>query len=258
MNLLQELRLHAEALKTAVEQDPKFFAAVNHYASRLREITASPGSETSQAELALIGEKLERFWSQYRPRGDGLYIPPAQASRSDSTVSDIYALTRRIKAMPEADFAASLASLGGSQPGGGRGDAIFVGHGRSRLWSRVQVFLQDELGLRVVAYESESRVGESIVPVLEKMLGEARFAAMVLTAEDETAAGGRRARQNVIHEAGLFQGRLGFKRAVLLIQEGLEDFTNIAGLQHIRFSADAIEQTFYELQRVLKREGLVK
>lgn len=90
------------------------------------------------------------------------------------------------------------------------------------------------------------------------MLDEASFAVLILTAEDETASGSKRARQNVIHEAGLFQGRLGFRRAILLIQENLEDFSNVAGLQHIPFVGDRIEQTFYELQRVLKREGLIR
>ncbi|HZG53617.1 MAG TPA: TIR domain-containing protein, partial [Pyrinomonadaceae bacterium] len=83
---------------------------------------------------------------------------------------------------------------------------VFIGHGGSPLWARLQLYLQNELGLATVNYESESRVGESIIPVLEKMLDQATFAVLILTAEDETASGAKRARQNVIHEAGLFQG----------------------------------------------------
>jgi predicted nucleotide-binding protein len=135
---------------------------------------------------------------------------------------------------------------------------VFIGHGRSPLWARLQIFLEKELGLITVSYESESRVGNSIVPVLEGMLDQGRFAVLILTSEDETGSGSRRARQNVVHEAGLFQGRLGFRKAVLLIQEGVEDFSNVDGLQHIPFAGDRIDQTFYELQRVLKREGLIQ
>lgn len=135
---------------------------------------------------------------------------------------------------------------------------VFIGHGRSKLWARLKIFLEDELQVRTTFYENESRVGESIVPVLEKMLDEATFAALVLSAEDETQAGTVRARQNVVHEAGLFQGRLGFKRAILLLQRGIEEFSNVDGLQHIPFSGDQIEEAFYELQRVLKREGQVE
>lgn len=133
---------------------------------------------------------------------------------------------------------------------------IFIGHGRTRLWARVQVFLEHELGLRTASYESESRVGESIVPVLEHLLNQAAFAVLLLTSEDEMAQGTKRARQNVIHEIGLFQGRLGFQRVVLLKQEGIEEFSNVAGLQYIAFDGDKIEGAFYELQRVLQREGI--
>lgn len=97
---------------------------------------------------------------------------------------------------------------------------VFIGHGRSELWVRVQRFLQNECGLKVNSFESEPRAGESIVSVLEDMLGSATFAVLVLTGEDETAEGGMRARQNVVHEAGLFQGVLGFQRAILLVQKG--------------------------------------
>ena len=137
------------------------------------------------------------------------------------------------------------------------GSYVFIGHGRSPLWARLQVFLEKDLGLKTINYESESRVGKSIVTVLEQMLDEANFAVLILTAEDETASG-KRARQNVVHEAGLFQGRLGFNKAVLLVQEGLEEFSNVAGLQHIPFTGDRIDQTFNELRRALKREGLVR
>jgi hypothetical protein len=135
---------------------------------------------------------------------------------------------------------------------------VFIGHGRSAIWARLQLYLENELGLKTVNYESESRVGDSIVPILEKMLSEATFAILILTAEDETAVGEKRARQNVIHEAGLFQGKLGFRKTVLLRQEGVEEFSNVAGLQYVSFNGDRIDQTFWELQRVLKREGILK
>lgn len=79
-----------------------------------------------------------------------------------------------------------------------------------------------------------------------------------MTSEDETAEGKIRARQNVIHEAGLFQGRLGFDKVIILKQDNIEEFSNIAGLQYIPFSGDNIEQTFYELQRKLKKMGMLK
>jgi predicted nucleotide-binding protein len=47
------------------------------------------------------------------------------------------------------------------------------------------------------------------------MLDQASFAFLVMTAEDEQADGDHHARMNVIHEVGLFQGRLGFNRSFL-------------------------------------------
>lgn len=136
--------------------------------------------------------------------------------------------------------------------------SVFIGHGRNPAWARVQQFLEHDFGLNVITFESETRAGQHIVQVLESMLNQAGFAILVLTGEDLTPEGGMRARQNVIHEAGLFQGRLGFSKAILLVQSGLEEFSNVAGLQQIHFTEAEIQQTFYELGRVLKREGIVK
>jgi hypothetical protein len=47
---------------------------------------------------------------------------------------------------------------------------VFIGHGQSKLWGRLQLFLQDELGLQTVTYEKEARAGLSIVQILERML----------------------------------------------------------------------------------------
>src|ERR1700732_1656691 len=74
--------------------------------------------------------------------------------------------------------------------------SVFIGHGHNPLWRAVRDYIRDDLCLQVNAYESESHVGEALVPVLEKMLRNATFAVLVLTAEDEPAAGRSGARQN--------------------------------------------------------------
>jgi predicted nucleotide-binding protein len=135
---------------------------------------------------------------------------------------------------------------------------IFIGHGRSKIWARVKLFITDELGLEAITFEDESRTSETILNVLAEFLDEASYAILILTSEDEVASGKLRARQNVIHEAGLFQGRLGFDKVIILKQENIEEFSNLAGLQYIPFSSDNIEHTFYELQRKMKKMGLIK
>lgn len=130
---------------------------------------------------------------------------------------------------------------------------MFVGHGRSPIWSRVVSHLKDDLGLEdVQAFESASRTSEHIVDILNGFLDTCDAAVIVMTADDRTAEGSGRARQNVIHEIGLFQGRRGFGRVILLQQTGTEDFSNIGGLQTARFS-ERVEEAFYDLDRAVRK-----
>jgi predicted nucleotide-binding protein len=92
---------------------------------------------------------------------------------------------------------------------------------------------------------------------LSEMLDAAAIALLVMTAEDELADGEVQARMNVVHEAGLFQGRLGFTKAIVLLEEGCREFSNIQGLGQIRFPKGNIGAAFEEVRRVLEREGLI-
>jgi len=89
------------------------------------------------------------------------------------------------------------------------------------------------------------------------MLKEAAIAFIVMTAEDEQIDGTKQARMNVIHEAGLFQGRLGFSKAIIVLEEGCEEFSNIQGLGQIRFPVGNIKACFEEIRQVLERDGLL-
>ena len=139
-----------------------------------------------------------------------------------------------------------------------KSDKVFLGHGRNLLWSKVERWLEKDKTLSVEAWETSSHTGEHIIEVLQRLLASSTFAVLVVTGEDATATGTVRARQNVIHEIGLFQGRLGFKKVALLEQDETESFSNIDGLQTIPFPGDKIEATFPELERMLKREGILK
>ena len=88
------------------------------------------------------------------------------------------------------------------------------------------------------------------------MLEVCGMAFLIMTGEDEQPDGSLRARENVIHEIGLFQGKLGFERAIIFLEEGCKDFSNIHGITHIPFPKGKIEITFGEIIRVLKRESI--
>lgn len=138
-------------------------------------------------------------------------------------------------------------------------NCVFVGHGHNKLWNEVIRFLKDDLKIEDVNYfERDSHAGRSIADALRDFRKETNFAIIVMTAEDETAQKTKRTRQNVIHEIGFFQGKLGFEKVAILKQDGVESFSNIDGLQYISFSENNISQTFYELQKMLKREGVIR
>lgn len=131
---------------------------------------------------------------------------------------------------------------------------VFIGHGQSLAWRDLKDHLQDKHGIKIEAYESGARAGHTIRDILEEMATKSSFAILVLTGEDEQSDGLLRARQNVIHEAGIFQGRLGFARAILLLEEGVEEFSNVQGVQYIRFTKNNIKETFGEVLATLRRE----
>jgi predicted nucleotide-binding protein len=138
------------------------------------------------------------------------------------------------------------------------GTNVFIGHGRSKEWKDLKDFIDDRMRL---PWDEFNRVPVAGIPNtvrLSTMLDAAEIAFLVLTAEDERADGKLQARMNVIHEAGLFQGRLGFTRAIIMLEEGCDEFSNIAGLGQIRFPKNDIKAAFHDVQLILEREGLIE
>jgi len=138
------------------------------------------------------------------------------------------------------------------------GTNVFIGHGRSKEWKDLKDFINDRMRL---PWDEFNRIPVAGIPNtvrLSTMLDAAEIAFLVLTAEDERADGKLQARMNVIHEAGLFQGRLGFTRAIIMLEEGCDEFSNIAGLGQIRFPKNDIKAAFHDVQLILEREGLIE
>jgi predicted nucleotide-binding protein len=131
---------------------------------------------------------------------------------------------------------------------------VFLGHGRSGDWRIIKDEFQDKHGIAVEAYESGSRAGHAIKDVLESMLDQSTIAFLIMTGEDIQGDGTARARQNVVHEAGLFQGRLGFSKAIAVVEEGVEVFSNLDGIQQVRFEKGHVKSAISEMLAVIKRE----
>jgi predicted nucleotide-binding protein len=138
------------------------------------------------------------------------------------------------------------------------GTNVFIGHGRSHVWRDLKDFVTERLGLPHDEFNRVPVAGITNIARLNQMLDSAAVAFVVMTAEDEQADGKVEARTNVIHEVGLFQGRLGFTKAIVLLEEGCEEFSNIQGLGQIRFPKGDIRAKFEDIRQVLEREGLLK
>lgn len=131
---------------------------------------------------------------------------------------------------------------------------VFIGHGRSGAWRDLKDHLQDQHDINIEAYEIGARAGHTIRDILEDMLTKSSIAFLVMTGEDTQEDSSVRARQNVVHEVGLFQGRLGFSRAIVLLEEGAEEFSNLHGIQQIRFQRGSIRETFGDVLATIRRE----
>jgi predicted nucleotide-binding protein len=135
---------------------------------------------------------------------------------------------------------------------------IFIGHGRNLLWRDLKDHLQDKHDFEVITYETGARAGHEIRDVLEEMLNKSSFAILVFTGENEDLEGKLHARENVIHELGLFQGKLGSRKAIVLLEEGVEKFSNIDGVQYLSFQKDNIKETYGDIIATIKREFYLK
>lgn len=137
------------------------------------------------------------------------------------------------------------------------GNRVFIGHGSSPAWRDLKDLVHERLGLPYDEFNRVSAAGLANSERLSEMLDNAAMAFLVMTAEDEQKDGRMHARMNVVHEAGLFQGKLGFRKAIVLLEEGCEEFSNIHGLGQIRFPEGNIAAESEQIRGVLEREGLI-
>lgn len=191
--------------------------------------------------------------------GQGIQVPPhmrpiAEVAMLNNTVGIC------LKAAEKFSQAASHLERGSRRrrAEGRVGTNVFIGHGRSGLWRELKDFVSDRLRLPYDEFNRVPVAGLTNIARLSEMLDAAAVAFLVMTAEDELADGAMQARMNVVHEAGLFQGRLGFTKAIVVLEEGCAEFSNIQGLGQIRFPAGNIRACFEEIRQVLERENLVE
>jgi predicted nucleotide-binding protein len=136
---------------------------------------------------------------------------------------------------------------------------VFVSHGHDELAKlKVKDFLSSQLGKAPIILSEQASKGLTVVEKLEAVSSRCCFAIILLTKDDATRDGGMRARQNVIHEVGFFQGKYGRERVLLLCERGVEIFSNISGIIRVDYESGHIEEVFEVLRVELEAAGLLK
>lgn len=128
---------------------------------------------------------------------------------------------------------------------------IFITHGQSKEWYKVQHFLEKEQGYLTLELAQEANQGRTVLQKLSEESDKCGCAVIVMTGDDNVGEE-KRARENVMHEIGFFQGKYGLQNIILLHEEGVNIPSNIHGLVYIPFPKDTVEATFGGLQRELK------
>jgi predicted nucleotide-binding protein len=117
---------------------------------------------------------------------------------------------------------------------------IFIAHGADPQWKYINAMLTKADGFEVEAFESSDRSGRHTLRVVDQMIRSSDVALVVMTGEDQMPDGSLRARENVVHELGYCQGALGIDQTIILLEDGVSEPSNIAGLTQIRFRKNAV------------------
>lgn len=129
---------------------------------------------------------------------------------------------------------------------------VFISHGRSNEWHKIQNYLEKDLSIPTLELAQEPNLGRTVLQKLNEEAAKCTVAVIVMTGEDLTEEGEVRARENVMHEIGYFQGRYGLKNVVLLHEQGVNIPSNIHGLVYIGFPKDTAEASLGALTREMK------
>lgn len=130
-------------------------------------------------------------------------------------------------------------------------ESIFISHGPNTEWYKVQAFIEKDLECKTMELAQQPNLGRTILQKLEEESQKCSLAIIVMTGDDRFGEEEIRARENVLHEIGYFQGKLGLDKVILLHEEGVNIPSNIHGLVYIPFPKNMVEATFGALTKEL-------
>jgi len=204
--------------------------------------------DTSLTQLNVLKETLPELYGDF-PKLD--VIPNTKMSEGTEPSyhfgrNQLASLARHIEQVFELRANSELAAPTSSAP-----SKVFITHGRANDWNEVQSFIERDLKLPTLELAQEANRGRTILQKLDEESSECSFAVIVMTGDDQDSDGNSRARENVMHEIGYFQGKFGLSAVCLLHEEGTSIPSNIHGLVYIPFPKRYVSATFGTLMREL-------
>lgn len=117
---------------------------------------------------------------------------------------------------------------------------VFLGHGGDAQWKSLKLALESVHHFEIEAFESEVRAGYATLETVGLLIRGCNVGLIVMTGTDKMVDGSIRARENVVHEIGFSQGAVGIRNTIILLENGVSEFSNIKGVNQIRFPAGDI------------------
>jgi predicted nucleotide-binding protein len=115
----------------------------------------------------------------------------------------------------------------------------------------VQSYIEKDLSVDTLELGQQPNRGRTVLQKLDEESDKCCFVVVVMTGDDDVGLGAPRARENVLHEIGFFQGKLGLENVCLLHEEGTNIPSNIHGLVYIPFPKGLVSASFGVLAREL-------
>lgn len=206
------------------------------------------------AQLAILREELPDLFADFVempaiPKTEMAKATPQSQAEYRYSRSQLEVLNRDIDQIFELRANSELAPPSTAASAARR---VFISHGRAPDWREVQDYIEKDIGLPTLELAQEANQGRTILSKLWESSLQCDSAVIVMTGDDLDAAGQSRARENVIHEIGFFQGKYGLDRVCLLHEEGVSIPSNIHGLVYTPFPKGMVSASFGVLIRELK------
>jgi hypothetical protein len=181
-----------------------------------------------------------------------LVIPKPKGSGSSGPIYNYYEIAPLIKNLEYILEVRVNSRIGEKEFENEKMESIFISHGQSKEWYKIQAYVEKDLHYLTIELAQQPNLGRSILQKLDEESNKCNAAIIIMTGDDVFESGEVRARENVLHEIGFFQGRFGLNKIALLHEEGVNIPSNIHGLVYIPFPKDTVEAATGALSRELK------